>query len=339
LSTLSHYHKCIRKITASFASLFNNIVLIKDNNQRLIVPLEYADKEKFVKRLQGDPELDKKTQITLPRMSYEMTGFSYDSSRKLNTNNKNFASNPENSDAVFMQYNPVPYDLNFNLTIYTRNIEDGNQIIEQIIPYFTPDYSLKVNLIPEMNISKVLPITLNKVDQIIDSDGLYNTEVRTVIWTLNFTVKAFIFGAIKEVKIIKEVLTNMSTISDNIINAEDSSCCTPSSKSFIMDGAQGCGNYFINEIVYQGQNLELAYGTGKVQEWNPQSNTLILSETCGSFKLNQLIVGTNSLAIRKAISFASNNYIAFTANTIVSPYSANSNTCWTTETTITEYNA
>jgi T4-like virus Myoviridae tail sheath stabiliser len=345
MSNLTHYHKCIRKITSAFSTLFNNIILIKENqdgseNQRLIVPIEYGDKEKFVKRLQGDPVLDKKIQISLPRMSYEMTGFSYDSSRKLNTNNKNFAFNPENNDAVFMQYNPVPYDLNYSLTIYTRNVEDGNQIVEQIIPYFTPDYSLRVNLVPEMNIVKVLPITLNKVDQIIDSDGLYNTEVRTVIWTLNFTVKAFIFGAVKDAKIIKEVIQSVSSPFGDLNNYGGSSCCHPASKSFIMD-SNGFGQYFQNEIVYQGQNLELAYSSGKVQEWNSNANTLLLSETCGTFKLNQPIIGTDSLTIRKAVSYASNNIIAFTANTTVTPNTANanSNSFWETITTITEYDA
>lgn len=341
--TLSHYHKCIRKITSAFSSLFNNIVLVKENpdgteNQRLIVPLEFADKEKFVKRLQGDPVMDKKIQISLPRMSYEMTGFSYDSLRKLNTNNKNFAMNPDNVDNAFMQYNPVPYDLNYNLTIYTRNVEDGNQIIEQIIPYFTPDYSLRVNLVPEMNIVKVLPVTLNKVDSIIDSDGLFNTEVRTVIWTLNFTVKAFIFGAVKDVKLIKEVQENFIVPGGSLSNYGGSTCCAPTSKSFILD-YNGCGTYIPNELVYQGQNLELSYGTGIVQEWDANSNTIILTEACGTFKVNQPLIGTDSFAIRKIISFASNTEISFTSNTTVNPNTASANSCWTPETIITEHTA
>ena len=174
MSSLTHYHKTIRKITTSFASLFNNIVLIRYNpdgseNQRQVVPLEFGDKEKYTKRLEGDPELQKKIQLLLPKMSYELTGFRYDQNRKLNTNNRNFAPGLS-ADTTLSQFNPVPYDFNFALTIYTRTIEDANQILEQILPYFTPDYSLRLNLIPEMNISKTVPIGLDSVTPLIDSE-------------------------------------------------------------------------------------------------------------------------------------------------------------------------
>ena len=132
MPSLTHYHKAIRKITTAFASLFNNIVLVRYNpdgteNQRMIVPLEFGDKEKYTKRLEGDPELYKKIQILLPRMSYELTGFKYDPNRKLNTNNRNFAPGLS-ADSTLSQFNPVPYDFQFALTLYTRTIEDGNQI-------------------------------------------------------------------------------------------------------------------------------------------------------------------------------------------------------------------
>lgn len=341
MSTLSHYHKCIRKITTSFASLFNNIVLIKDDGQRLIVPLEYANKEKFYKRLQGDPDLDKKIQITLPRISYEMTGFGYDRERKLNTNNKNFAINPSNPDNAFMQYNPVPYDFEFGVTIYTRNVEDGNQIIEQILPYFTIDYSMKVNLIPEMGISRVLPVVLNGAKQIIDADGLFNTEVRTVMWTLSFTVKGYVFGAVKDVPIIKEVneeyIASIGGAFGNKLGC-GTSCNPNGSRSFVMS-ANGFGNYIQNEYVYQGQNYDLAYATGKVGDWNKNTNNLYINEVIGNFKLNQPIIGTDSLAIHVPESPTSNTMLAFIKTYTPNPNTAFANSNYTIDTIVTEYNS
>lgn len=303
MSTLTHYHKCVRKITSGFASLFNNIVLIRENengteSQRIVVPIEYGDKEKFVKRLQGDPELDKKIQVLLPRMSYELVGFSYDSTRKLNTNNKNFGLNPTNPTSVFMQYNPVPYDFVFSLSIYTRNIEDGNQIVEQILPFFTPDYSLRLNLVPEMNAVKVIPVILNDVKLNIDADGIYNSEVRTVIWTLSFTVKGFIFGAIKDAKLITYTEENV-VIGDygTFANVVSGVCCSSDSSRTLYMDANGVGSYSETEIVYQGQNLELAYATAKVDYWDNTSKELVVSEICGKFRMNQPVIGTETFSI------------------------------------------
>lgn len=339
MSTLTHYHKCVRKITASFASLFNNIVLIKDDGQRIIVPLEYGDKEKFIKRLQGDPQLDKKIQITLPRISYEMTGFSYDKERKLNTNNKNFAINPSNPDNAFMQFNPVPYDFEFGVTIYTRNVEDGNQIIEQILPYFTIDYSMKVNLVPEMGISRVIPVVLNGAKQIIDSDGLFNTEVRTVMWTLSFTVKGYIFGAIKDVPIIKRVEENyIVSVGDSFAFGTGTNCNPQGKKSFILS-ANGFGDYAENEYVYQGQNYDLAYATGRVSAWDSNTNYLLVSEIIGNFKLNQPIIGVDTFSIHTPESFGSNNIIAITNTYTPNPNTASANSNWTINMESVEYNA
>ena len=143
------YNRMIRKLTVAFGDLFSNITLVRYNpdeseQERFIVPLDYAAKELYVVRLEGDPNLDKKVQMTLPRMSYEMNGLSYDSSRKQITNIKNFFGSGSN---VTSQYMPVPYNFDFSLYLYVRNIEDGNQIIEHILPFFAPDYTIKVNMV------------------------------------------------------------------------------------------------------------------------------------------------------------------------------------------------
>lgn len=337
MATLTHYHKTIRKINAAFASLFNNIVLIRDNPetneaQRIIVPIEYGDGEKYVKRLRGDPEMLKKTQIVLPRMAYEMTGFSYDNSRKLNTVGKNFAASSSGGPNAISAFNPVPYDFNFNLTIYVRNVEDGNQIIEQIVPYFTPDYTLKLNLVPEMSMIKNIPITLNSVEQIIESDGDFSSEVRVIIWTLRFTAKAMIFGAVKDAKLIAntEINTITSTARPSLFSNFDAegACCSGNfSKVFIMS-AGGCGNYNGGEIVYQGMSLDYAYASGKVQEWNPNTHTILISDICGEFKINQPIVGTDSFSIHLPESTA-NDFVLLKMTVKVDPEGASANSCYT----------
>ena len=138
------YHRVIRKMVIGFGNLFDNITLVRYNPdlteaERMLVPIVYATKELYVKRLEDDPDLSKKIQIALPRMSFEMAGLSYDPSRKQNTNFKQFA---QTTAGLISQYNPVPYNFDFNLYIYVRNIEDGTQIIEHILPFFAPDYTL-----------------------------------------------------------------------------------------------------------------------------------------------------------------------------------------------------
>lgn len=347
MSTTAFYFKTIRKINAAFASLFSNIMLIRDNqdgseNQRILVPIEYGDGEKYVKRLQGDPEMLKKIQIVLPRLSYEMVGFSYDGNRKLNTNNKNFAQGASGNSAL-ASYNPVPYDFNFNLTLYVRNVEDGNQIIEQILPYFTPEYTLKINLVPEMNMIKNIPIILNSVEQIIEADGDFGSEVRIVIWTLAFTVKAFIFGAIKDVKLISNTGINFINsglpYSSPFSNFDgEGACCTGNiSRLFTMD-QNGDGDYQHGEIVYQGLSLDYAYASGKVLEWEANSKTLIITAICGDFRLNQPIIGTDSYAFHIPISSANNNVvIEFTA--VPEPITATANSYYSANITFKELGA
>ena len=214
------YNRIIRKMVVAFGKLFDDITLVRYNPdlseaERFLVPIVYATKEFYVRRLEDDPVLNKKVQTTLPRMSFEMDGLTYDTSRKLNTNVKNFA---QTGTGIISQYNPVPYNFDFNLYIYVRNIEDGTQIIEHILPYFAPDYTLKLNLIPEMGIVKEVPIVLNSATSEIDYEGDKNSETRMIIWTLNFTVKGFIFGKTSSTGLIKTSITNILSN----ISAEDS---------------------------------------------------------------------------------------------------------------------
>ena len=181
------YNRIIRKMVVGFGNLFNDITLVRYNPdfteaERMVVPIQYAPKELYVKRLEEDPTLGKKVQLTLPRISFELNGFTYDATRKQNTNIKNFA---QTTNGLISQYNPVPYNFDFNLYIYVRNIEDGTQIVEHILSYFTPDYTMKLNLVPEMGIIKEIPVVLNSTNQDIDYEGDWERGTRNIIWTLN----------------------------------------------------------------------------------------------------------------------------------------------------------
>lgn len=319
MSTFSHYNKSIRKLTTAFASTFNNIFLIRYNedgteNQRIVVPIVFADQEKYTKRIQGDPDLDRKVQITLPRMSYELAGMRYDPSRKLNTMNKNFNCQ---SDRTFYQYNPIPYDFDFLLTIYTRNIEDGNQILEQIIPYFTPDYTIKVNMVPELNMIRNIPIILNNISPAIDSNGLFNSETRTIYWTLQFSLKGYIFGSIKDTNIIKRVTVNINQTT---------------SSDYLFDNSPG--SFKENEFIYQGLSKNNATASAIVEKWNPDTNVAILSNINGFFIPYQPVVGETS------IKLLLKSHVTHKISTIqqdVVPETANVSDPWTLSETITHY--
>ena len=206
------YNRVIRNVTTGFSDLFSNITLVRYNpddteQERFIVPIAHAAKELYVMRLQSDPDADKKIQITLPRMSFEMTGISYDHARKQNTNTRNF--NLVGPGTINAQYNPVPYDIDYSLYIYVRNIEDGTQIIEHILPFFTPDYTIKINLIPEMDITKEIPIILTDTNYEITYEGDSSSDTRMVIWTLNFKAKAFLYRDVTTAGLIKHAITNI----------------------------------------------------------------------------------------------------------------------------------
>ena len=323
------YNRIIRKMIVGFGSIFDNITLVRYNEddseqERFIVPIGFASKENYVDRLSDDPNLDKKTRITLPTMAYEMTGISYDASRKQNTNIQNFAQTPT---GVKSQYNPVPYNFDFSLYLYVRNIEDGSQIIEHILPYFTPDYTLKLNLIPEMGIIKDIPILLNDVSQEIISEGDKNIDTRIIIWTLNFTVKGFIFGATSPAGLIKTSITNIlnNTIGQNVV---------------IFNVANtGIGKYQTDEIVYQGYSLNTSTATGKVVDFKTIgiNKELYLTDVFGNFVSNQPIIGSKTNANYTFTSYYVTPYQYAKITVVPNPITANANSNYTYTTTIKEY--
>ena len=201
------YFQTIRKYVALFGTLFNDIHITttdKNGNQVAFikVPITYAPKDKMLARIQQDPNIDRPTAtITVPIMSFEMVSTSYDSDRKLPTINRS-ASKSANNNILNYQYNPVPYNFGFRLYIMVKNAEDGTKIVEQILPFFTPDFTVTVQLIPQMNETKDIPIIMNNISHDDTYSGDFK-ERQVLTWTLDFTLKGYLYGPVKTSKIIK----------------------------------------------------------------------------------------------------------------------------------------
>lgn len=203
------YFDSIRKYVALFGTLFNDLHIRRiDSTGNLSayikVPITYAPKDNMLARIFQDPNIDRPTATpTLPLMSFEMTSVDYDGSRKLNTIGRSaFRDSVDGTNKLRYQYNPVPYNFGFTLNIMVKNTEDGTKIVEQILPFFTPEFTVSVTLIPEISEKRDIPIILNRVSQ--DSEYEGNLVDRThITWTLDFTLKGYLYGPVKKTSIIK----------------------------------------------------------------------------------------------------------------------------------------
>mgnify|MGYP002697729535 CR=1 FL=1 len=202
------YHEIFRRTVVSFGTLFNNIELRRSNDV-MKVPLAYGPKQKFLARLDQNPDpTNKRVQITLPRISFEINGIQYDPGRKVSPTQKiKFAKDTDENKQAYM---PVPYNLSFELAIISKNQEDGLQILEQILPFFQPHFNLAVKLVPEIDETKDVPVVLNSVDYEDDYENNFQTR-RAIIYTLQFTVKTYLYGPVTDSKIIKKAITDMYT--------------------------------------------------------------------------------------------------------------------------------
>ena len=197
------YNESLRKTIIAFGALFNGIYITRKNSagtdvQSLKVPLAYGPKQKFMVRLDADPNLDQKVAITLPRIGFEIAGFDYDPSRKLNRIiKKKKVSNTEDKKLKQMstQYSPVPYNLNFELFVMTKNSDDGIQIVEQILPFFQPEYTVTIKEVPEMDVIRDVRIVLNSIGYEDTYTGSF-TERRAIIYTFSFVAKAYVYGPV-----------------------------------------------------------------------------------------------------------------------------------------------
>lgn len=219
LNGANWYHGITRKCIIGFGRLFSNISVTRREDdpvhgnviQTIRVPLSYAPKEKWLVRLDEDPNLENHTLTTLPRMSFEIIAYTYDSLRKMNRMQymKNAAAtNDPNTTGLIRT--PVPYNIDMSLYIITKTQEDALQIMEQILPWFTPEYSMTINAVDEMGITLDVPVVLNSVIVSDEYEGSFQDR-RFVMHTINFQMKTSMFGPISDQKVIGKTIANLST--------------------------------------------------------------------------------------------------------------------------------
>ena len=212
----TYYHETIRKYVAVFGTLFNDINIQRRNSAGVIteqikVPIEYSAKDRMLLHIRKMATTDASVQTTLPRMGFVLTGITYYGTRKLNTLGQVYAANTAACTSTLMkQYNPVPYNFDFELTAAVDNAEDGAQIFEQIVPFFTPEFTVSVSLIPSMNIKPDISIVLNSTATVDSFEGDFTTR-REIIWTFGFLMKGYIYPDIKSGSVTKSVIVNLRT--------------------------------------------------------------------------------------------------------------------------------
>ena len=204
------YNQSTRNVVVAFGTLFNTIQLHKKDGsgnivQSMKVPLVYGPKQKWLSRLTEDPNLSKKVAVTLPRIGFEISGITYDPARKLQktVKVKKVADGIDNNQ-VKSGFMPVPYNINFELYVLSKNSDDALQIVEQILPFFQPDYTVTMKEIPELDIIRDVPIILNSVGYEDDYEGSF-TSRRSIIYTLSFTAKYYMYGPVSASNIIRRV--------------------------------------------------------------------------------------------------------------------------------------
>ena len=207
-------HDIIRKCVIAFGSLFNNIKIKRQDNTWISVPITYSAKEKWYARL-SDPNLSQQIQATLPRISYDLVTLNYAPERKLGTMNRYNKINTGDTNTKITMYEGVPYDLTFELAIYSRNAADASKIIEQILPFFTPEFTLTLNNVTQHNIDVDIPIRFDGIGREDAYEGDFEST-RYIIWTLNFTMKSMLFGPTQTPKIIKKAFVDFF-IPDNFV--------------------------------------------------------------------------------------------------------------------------
>jgi hypothetical protein len=215
------YHKIIRKTVTVFGTLFNNVQIKTFDEVGTVVkqekvPLAYGPISKFLARLQQAPDLDNKYTITVPRLSFEMTSISYDPQRKVPPIQFYRANDSGSTDKTVKQYMPVGYNIDFELGIISQNQDDALQILEQILPFFQPQYTVTVDLIPEMGEKRDIPIILNSIDFRDDYEGDFSNR-RVITYSIRFTVKTFLYGPISGGDIIKKSILN-TYVGDSVNN-------------------------------------------------------------------------------------------------------------------------
>ncbi|MFW9600980.1 MAG: tail sheath stabilizer and completion protein [Prevotella sp.] len=217
LNNKPFYHRVFRKAIVAFGALFSDIKIERADKsgvvvQTIDVPIAQAPKEKWIVRIDADPNLDQHTYITLPRMSFEITGISYDPTRKINRLNRVMCPNDAGGTAKYA-WAPVPYNIDISLYILTKTQEDAFQIVEQILPFFTPEFTVGVRSIEDLNIIHDIPIVLNSISQQDDYDGDFQSR-RFITYTLTFTMKLNLYGPVNSAGLITKTIIDIGDTGD-----------------------------------------------------------------------------------------------------------------------------
>ena len=189
------YNEILRRTIIGFGTLFNSLE-IRQEDSVVRVPLAYGPTQKFLARIEQSPDLNKPMAITLPRMSFEFTGLTYDPSRKVSTTQTFIAKDKDDGTETKKTFMPVPYNMQFELSIFTKLNDDALQIVEQILPYFQPAYNLTIELVDQIREKRDVPIVLESVTMQDDYEGDFSTR-RVLYYTLRFTAKTYLFGPTK----------------------------------------------------------------------------------------------------------------------------------------------
>ena len=210
----TYYNSIIRSNIVAFGSLFSGITIVRSdkstgsNNQTIAIPISYSPKEKWIRRITEDPNLDAETYTVIPRIGFEIVSYSYDPTRKLNRNNKIVSQSSSTRKDI---YSGAPYNIDISMYILTKTTEDALQIVEQILPNFSPEYTMSLKLDPPINIIQNTPIVLNSVSVSDEYDGDFNTR-RFVTYTLTFTMKTVIYGRTSTNGIILHTTANTTGV-------------------------------------------------------------------------------------------------------------------------------
>jgi len=235
------YNQAVRKTVVSFGTLFNNIELKKVVDGQVMevekVPLAYGPKQKFLYRLQGNAADGKKVAITMPRIYFEMTGIDYDASRKTPATQKYKTVINDEGNEVRTQYVPVPYNVSFEVGILCKSQDDGLQILEQILPFFQPSFSMSLKFIPDMDEVRDVAVVLNSVDFDDDWEDDFSTR-RSITYSMQFTCKTYIYGPYTKADVIRKSRI-IETIGDTNVNKRHVELSyTPKAKTDINQDGQ-----------------------------------------------------------------------------------------------------
>ena len=300
------YHETIRRYVIVFGTMFNDMVVHRRNAagtivKRLKVPIAYGPRAKFLSRIKQDPTLTKPDAISLPRMSFQIVGYNYDPARKLQTVGQ-MRGAVANTSVNGVVYNPVPYNIDFELSIYVLNAEDGTMLIEQILPFFTPEWTNTMKLVDDIDLRMDVPVVLNTINTEDTYEDAYENR-RTIIHTLNFTMKGYIFGPVKNKDVI--LIANTRTfVIDGFSASLEGANSGPN--AIVQLSAANAGTGYVN-------NQIVTFSNGIVN-----ATASIVTNTTGSI---------TSLSIQSGGNFANTSTIRTQiANTTTTSNATNGNT-------------